>query len=58
MSAAGRDYAAYEEQLLLKQEAAEELYEALRDMVSDHADLSPATLEFARAALRKAEGRT
>lgn len=32
------------------------LLEALRDMVSDHACLSGATLEFARAALAAAEG--
>ena len=36
--------------------AAPELYEALCDMVSDHDDLSEATLEFARAALAKARG--
>ena len=37
--------------------AAPDLLEALRDMVSDHADLSAATLDFARAAIAKAEGR-
>jgi hypothetical protein len=36
--------------------AAPELLEALRDMVSDHADLSEATLQFARAAIAKATG--
>ena len=30
------------------------LYEALRDMLSDHADLSEATLDFARAAITRA----
>lgn len=32
------------------------LLEALRDMVSDHANLSAATLDFARAAIAKVEG--
>ena len=36
--------------------AAPDLLEALRDMVSDHKDLSAATLRFARAAIAKAEG--
>lgn len=36
--------------------AAPELLEALRDMVSDHADLSEATLQFARSAIAKATG--
>lgn len=36
--------------------AAPDLLEALRDMVSDHAALSDATLEFARAAISKATG--
>lgn len=36
--------------------AAPELFEALLDMVSDHADLSEATLNFARAAIEKATG--
>jgi hypothetical protein len=36
--------------------AAPELLEALRDMVSDHAELSEATLAFARAAIAKAQG--
>ncbi len=34
--------------------AAPDLLEALQDMVSDHADLSEATLRFARAAIAKA----
>lgn len=37
--------------------AAPDLYEALCDMVSDHACLSEATLQFARAAIAKAEGK-
>jgi len=36
--------------------AAPDLLEALRDMVSDHASLSEATLAFARAAIAKAVG--
>lgn len=36
--------------------AAPELLEALCDMVSDHDDLSDATLAFARAAIAKARG--
>jgi hypothetical protein len=36
--------------------AAPELLDALRDMVSDHADLSEKTLSFARAAIEKATG--
>ena len=39
-------------------EAAPDLLEALRDMVSDHACLSEATLAFARAAIAKATGTT
>lgn len=38
--------------------AAPELLEALCDMVSDHEDLSEATLQFARAAIAKATGST
>lgn len=34
--------------------AAPDLLEAVRDMISDHGDLSEATLAFARAALAKA----
>lgn len=34
--------------------AAPDLLEALRDMVSDHACLSESTIQFARAALKKA----
>lgn len=37
-------------------EIADGLLEALRDMVSDHADLSEGTLSFARAAIAKATG--
>lgn len=40
----------------LKAAGALELLEALRDMVSDHADLSDKTLAFARAAIAKATG--
>jgi hypothetical protein len=36
--------------------AAPDLLEALFDMVSDHADLNPATIEFARRAIAKATG--
>jgi len=36
--------------------AAPDLLEALRDMVSDHANLSEATLQFARASIAKATG--
>ena len=36
--------------------AAPELLEALRDIVSDHAALSPATLAFARTVIAKATG--
>ena len=39
-------------------EAAQELYEALCDMVSDRDDLSPVTIAFAKAALAKARGET
>jgi hypothetical protein len=34
----------------------ESLLEALRDMVSDHADLSEGTIAFARRAIAKATG--
>ena len=36
--------------------AAPDLYDALCDMVSDHAEISQATLDFARRALAKARG--
>ena len=39
-----------------RDEVIAELAEALRDMVSDHADLSPATLAFARRVLARVEG--
>jgi hypothetical protein len=38
----------------LMRAAAADLYEALSDMVSDHASISEATLAFARRALAKA----
>lgn len=37
-------------------QAAPDVFEALRDMVSDYENLSPATIAFARAALAKVIG--
>lgn len=63
MSAMGRACADYEEKLLLKQEAAEEMYEALRQALlciengRGHFDC-PECVEEMKAALKKAEGRS
>lgn len=51
----GEDFIA-DAEAALNAAGAADLLEALCDMVSDHADLSDATLQFARSAIAKATG--